>query len=98
MKSLIWRLTKKRKDEIDRLKALKARLEGEKASNDKTIVSCTENVSTVKLESHKITENVLKLTETVERYQEDRTNIGRTADICRSENQYSGLRRVERSI
>ena len=60
----------KRKDEIDRLKALKARLEGEKASNDKTIVSCTENVSTVKLESHKITENVLKLTETVERYQE----------------------------
>lgn len=60
----------KRKDEIDRRKALKARLEGEKASNDKTIVSCTENVSTVKLESDKITENVLKLTETVERYQE----------------------------
>lgn len=60
----------KRKDEIDRRKALKARLEGEKASNDKTIVSCTENVSTVKLESTKITESVLKLTETVERYQE----------------------------
>lgn len=60
----------KRKDEIDRRKALKARLEGEKASNGKTIASCTENVSTVKLESDKITENVLKLTETVERYQE----------------------------
>ncbi|MCC2703372.1 hypothetical protein LK481_19215, partial [Erysipelatoclostridium ramosum] len=41
----------KRKDEIDRRKALKARLEGEKASNGKTIASCTENVSTVKLES-----------------------------------------------
>lgn len=60
----------KRKDEIDRRKALKARLEGEKASNDKTIASCTENVSTVKLESNKLTESVLKLTETVERYQE----------------------------
>ncbi|MFR2997384.1 hypothetical protein [Sellimonas intestinalis] len=39
------------------------------ASNDKTIGSCIENVSTVKLESERITENVLRLTETVEKYQ-----------------------------
>lgn len=69
----------KRREEMDRQKALRARLEGEKASNDKTIGSCTENVSTVKLESTKITEIVLKLTETVEKYQEAK----RTAEELR---------------
>lgn len=59
----------KRKEEMDSRKALRARLEGEMASNDKTIGSCIENVSTVKLESERITENVLRLTETVEKYQ-----------------------------
>ena len=61
---------RKKKEEIDSRKALRARLEGEKASNDKTIGSCIENVSTVKLESERLTENVLKLTETVGKYQE----------------------------
>lgn len=60
----------KKKSELEEKKALRARLEGEKASNDKTIGSCIENVSTVKLESERITESVLKLTETVEKYQE----------------------------
>lgn len=60
----------KKKSEMEEKKALRARLEGEKASNDKTIGSCAENVSTVKLESEKITENVLKLSETVKKYQE----------------------------
>lgn len=61
---------RKKKSEIEEKKALRARLEGEKASNDKTIGSCAENVSTVKLESERITENVSKLSETVSRYQE----------------------------
>lgn len=60
----------KKKSELEEKKALRARLEGEKASNDKTIGSCAENVSTVKSESEKITKNVLKLSETVEKYQE----------------------------
>lgn len=60
----------KKKSELEEKKALRARLEGEKASNDKTIGSCAENVSTVKLESKRITENVLKLAETVKKYQE----------------------------
>lgn len=59
----------KRKEEMDSRKALRARLEGEMASNDKTIGSCIENVSTVKLESERIRESVLRLTETVEKYQ-----------------------------
>ena len=59
----------KKKSELEEKKALRARLEGEKASNDKTIGSCIENVSTVKLESERITESVLKLTESVEKYQ-----------------------------
>lgn len=68
----IGRIPKKYFDEycMEEKKALRARLEGEKASNDKTIGSCAENVSTVKLESEKITENVLKLSETVKKYQE----------------------------
>ena len=41
----------KKKSELEEKKALRARLEGEKASNDKTIGSCVENVSTVKLEA-----------------------------------------------
>lgn len=62
----------KKKSELEEKKALRARLEGEKASNDKTIGSCVENVSTVKLESERLTEKVLKLTDTVEKYQEAR--------------------------
>lgn len=60
----------KKKSELEEKKALRARLEGEKASNDKTIGSCSENVSTIKSESERITENVLKLSETVKNYQE----------------------------
>lgn len=60
----------KRREEIERHKALRARLEGEKTSNDKTIASCSENVSTVKLECERMTESISKLTETAKKYQE----------------------------
>lgn len=60
---------RKKKSELEEKKALRARLEGEKASNDKTIGSCAKNVSTIKLESERVTEIVLKLSETVKKYQ-----------------------------
>ena len=61
---------RKKKEEADKKRTLRARLEGEMQSNDKTISSCEENVVTVKLEAQKITETVLNLSETVKKYNE----------------------------
>lgn len=59
---------KKQRIEESRLK--RARLEAEKESNDKTIASCSENVSDVKLQAHEITERVNNLSEKVNLYEQ----------------------------
>lgn len=68
-------LFQKKKEEAEQKKALRARLEGEKESNDKTIGSCMENVSTVKIESQKITESVHRLLESVKKYEEAKRTV-----------------------
>ena len=68
-------LFRKKKEEAEQKKALRARLEGEKESNDKTIGSCMENVSTVKIESQKITESVHRLLESVKKYEEAKRTV-----------------------
>ena len=68
-------LFQKKKEEAEQKKALRARLEGEKESNDKTIGSCRENVSTVKIESQKITESVHRLLESVKKYEEAKRTV-----------------------
>lgn len=68
-------LFQKKKEEAEQKKALRARLEGEKESNDKTIGSCMENVSTVKIESQKITETVCGLLESVKKYEEAKRTV-----------------------
>lgn len=68
-------LFQKKKEEAEQKKALRARLEGEKESNDKTIGSCMENVSTVKIESQKITETVHGLLESVKKYEEAKRTV-----------------------
>lgn len=59
---------KKQRIEESRLK--RARLEAEKESNDKTIASCSENVSDVKLQAQEITERVNNLSEKVNLYEQ----------------------------
>lgn len=59
---------KKQRIEESRLK--RARLEAEKESNDKTIASCFENVSDVKLQAQEITERVNNLSEKVNLYEQ----------------------------
>lgn len=59
---------KKQRIEENRLK--RARLEAEKESNDKTIASCSENVSEVKLQAQEITERVNNLSEKVNLYEQ----------------------------
>lgn len=59
---------KKQRIEESRLK--RARLEAEKESNDKTIASCSENVSDVKLQAREITERVNNLSEKVNLYEQ----------------------------
>ena len=59
---------KKQRIEESRLK--RARLEAEKESNDKTIASCSENVSDVKLQAQEITERVNTLSEKVNLYEQ----------------------------
>lgn len=61
---------RKKKSELEERKALRARLEGEKESNDKTIVSCTENITELKLQSERAGETVSKLSDFVEQYRE----------------------------
>lgn len=59
---------KKQRIEESRLK--RARLEAEKESNDKTIASCSENASEVKLQAQEITERVNNLSERVNLYEQ----------------------------
>ena len=59
---------KKQRIEESRLK--RARLEAEKESNDKTITSCSENASEVKLQAQEITERVNNLSEKVNLYEQ----------------------------
>lgn len=59
---------KKQRIEESRLK--RVRLEAEKESNDKTIASCSENASEVKLQAQKITERVNNLSEKVNLYEQ----------------------------
>ena len=59
---------KKQRIEESRLK--RARLEAEKESNNKTIASCAENASEVKLQAQEITENVNNLSEKVNLYEQ----------------------------
>lgn len=59
---------KKQRIEESRLK--RARLEAEKESNDKTIASCSENASEVKLQAQEITERVNDLSEKVNLYEQ----------------------------
>lgn len=59
---------KKQRIEESRLKH--ARLEAEKESNDKTISSCSENASEVKLQAQEITERVNNLSEKVNLYEQ----------------------------
>ena len=59
---------KKQRIEESRLK--RARLEAEKESNDKTIASCSENASEVKLQAQEITERVNNLSEKVNLYEQ----------------------------
>lgn len=59
---------KKQRIEESRLK--RTRLEAEKESNDKTIASCSENVSDVKLQAQEITERVNNLSEKVNLYEQ----------------------------
>lgn len=59
---------KKQRIEESRLK--RAHLEAEKESNDKTIASCSENVSDVKLQAQEITERVNNLSEKVNLYEQ----------------------------
>lgn len=59
---------KKQRIEESRLK--RARLEAEKESNDKTIASCSENVSDVKLQAQEITERVNNLSKKVNLYEQ----------------------------
>lgn len=59
---------KKQRIEESRLK--RARLEAEKESNDKTIASCSENASEVKLQAQEITEKVNNLSEKVNLYEQ----------------------------
>lgn len=59
---------KKQRIEESRLK--RARLEAEKESNDKTIASCSENVSDVKLQAQEITERVNNLSEKLNLYEQ----------------------------
>lgn len=59
---------KKQRIEESRLK--RVRLEAEKESNDKTIASCSENASEVKLQAQEITERVNNLSEKVNLYEQ----------------------------
>ena len=59
---------KKQRIEESRLK--RARLEAEKESNNKTIASCSENASEVKLQAQEITERVNNLSEKVDLYEQ----------------------------
>lgn len=59
---------KKQRIEESRLK--RVRLEAEKESNDKTIASCSENASEVKLQAQEITERVNNLSEKVSLYEQ----------------------------
>ena len=59
---------KKQRIEESRLK--RVRLEAEKESNDKTIASCSENASEVKLQAQEITERVNNLSKKVNLYEQ----------------------------
>ena len=61
---------RKKKSELEERKALRARLEGEKESNDKTIGSCMENITELKLESERASETASKLSDFVEQHRE----------------------------
>lgn len=58
-----------KKEKLEQKKALRARLEGEKESTDKTIASCEESISTVKLEAQRIKESLESLKESVDKYE-----------------------------
>lgn len=61
---------RQKKSELEERKALCARLEGEKESNDKTIGSCAENITELKLQSERERESISKLSSFVDRYHE----------------------------
>ena len=61
---------RKKKSELEERKALRARLEGEKESNDKTIGSCAENITELKLQSERARDSISKLSSFVEQYHE----------------------------
>lgn len=59
-----------KKQRIEESRLRRVRLEAEKESNDKTIASCSENASEVKLQAQEITERVNNLSEKVNLYEQ----------------------------
>ena len=62
-------------EEISELELFQKKKEEAEQKNDKTIGSCMENVSTVKIESQKITETVHGLLESVKKYEEAKRTV-----------------------
>lgn len=65
----------KMKESYEQRKVSVARLEAEKESNDKTIASCKENVSTVKSQAQEITDRVNELSGKVKQYTEAKKKV-----------------------